>query len=268
MIIAPKLDTHNKLIQPYIPEIWEGAVELQMLTADFQQELVNIKDIVGALPAVRTLIIHLPFGSHELALYCMSQTMCNRLCKFLCGLDFLQDVRIVMHCEAPWSLMRQSNWEGVLTNIYRFSGSHITFLIENAMTSPNRAVLSYPDAAEFLKHADKPFIKGLVDLTHIRATMNLMGIQQEYPSSAANRVTTFHIASARNYDGWMDKKTHGRCHFTYSKLQTDLDFLFSKFPLNADTICVAEVSEEDYVGRPDMLLEIQWMQRYREEVLS
>lgn len=268
MIIAPKLDTANKTIQPYIPEIWEGAVEFQMLTSDFRKEAENIKDIICVLPPVQTCIIHLPFGAHELELYCLSDLMRVRLLRFLQQLNFISDVRIVMHCETAYSLISWANWESVLENLYHFSGRHITFLIENAMTSPNRAVLSYPDAAEFLEHTNKPYIKGLVDLTHIRATMNLMGVQQDYPAHAASLVTTYHIASARNHDGWLDKKTHGRCHFTYSKLQTDLDFLFSKFPLNADTICVAEVSEEDYVGRPDMLLEIQWMQRYRKEVLS
>ena len=264
MIIAPKLDTQHHAIPDYIFHVWDGAVEVQMLSLDFQAELRGLTELMDVLPPTKTLLIHLPFGVHNLCTYMMSSEWLNKLVRFLEQLNFTDDIRVVMHVETAWPTLQHTNWLPTLEYMHRYAGPKVTFLIENTMVSPNRHNLHVPDAAYFLTECRLPYVKGLVDLTHIVASESCTKETVFYTDAAREKVVAFHIASALDGDGWHVKSTHGRRHRSFNVLQQEMNMLASRFPIRDDTIMVTEVTETDYTHRPEQFQEILWLRRYRE----
>lgn len=265
MIIAPKLDTKHHTIPSWVSTVYEGAVEVQMLTLDFDEELRRILELIRVLPPTDTLLVHLPFGVHNFSTYLVSRSWRYKLQQFMFGLDFVKDVRVVMHVETAWDTLANLDWEEALTEICA-EGWPSTILLENAMISPNRKDLTVPDVAHVLAHVrDVKNVRGLVDLTHLNASYYCTKERVVYPPEAMEPVTSYHIAAALDMDGWHDKRTHGRRHKNYTALSGELDTLFQQYPVSESTVLVAEVSEEDYSRRLDQYQEILWLRRYRED---
>lgn len=235
-----------------------------MLSFDLMAELNGLEELVKVLPPLKTLLIHLPFGIHNLCTYMMSAEWLNKMANFLEKLKLADDVRIVMHVETAWSTLQHTSWQATMEYLHRYAGSHVTFLIENTMISPNRHNLNVPDAAYFLTECKLPYVKGLVDLTHIVASENCTKETVFYTDAARDKVVAFHIASALDGDGWHRKGTHGRKHRSFNALQEEMDMLASRFPITPTSILVAEVSETDYAHRPDQFQELLWLRRYRD----
>ena len=79
-------------------------------------------------------------------------------------------------------------------------------------------------------------------------------------------VAHIHFSSTINDDGYIYRKTHGRKHETSEKLFEDANILCEYGMTAKDINWVTEVSEEDYVLRPDQISEIVGLKKYRESL--
>lgn len=267
MIIAPKLATVDTRPPWWVSEIYEGAVEIQLMSYDLAHEAKQVERLLKMLPDTKTLLVHLPFGAHNLSLYLASTNWCERLAIFMHTLTCERSY-VVMHVEMSWKTLQLINHADVLSHIYTAGGEHTEFMFENAMVNPGHSVKQV-DVEPFLSaNRSLPYIHGLVDMTHLNAARNCTWHYPVYSAEAMSTVRAYHIASALNGDGWSDKSTHGRCHRTYNKLAADMDVMLAYYPMYQDTVTVVEVSENNYEDRHDQYIEYIWLRRYRERVLS
>ncbi len=266
MYITPKLSTADTDVPDKILELYEGAVEIQMLSSNIRVEMLSIPGLLKELPETKVLNLHLPFGQHSLVLYLGSAEHRERLVDLMKFMSDVPQVNIVMHCENDIRTLRELRWAETLCDIYAAAGCHAEFLIENTLTNADRTNPDIPDAGVLLAESgDLPFVKGCVDWCHLKASRNLMRMPIQYPTDALGKVTCFHFADAWDADGWKDKGTHGRMHHTYTAFRADVEDLQFKVPMRGDTIFVLEVCESDYRNRPDQCRMLEWAHKYFRE---
>lgn len=266
MIIAPKLATVDTRPSWWMGEVYEGAVEIQLMTYDLVHEAKQVERLLTMLPETKTLLVHLPFGAHNLSLYLASSGWRERLATLMRTLNSERSY-VVMHVEMSWKTLQLIDYLDALSSIYKAGGEHTEFMFENALVNPSHGV-EQVDVEPFLRATQGiPYIHGLVDMTHLNASRNCTWHYPVYSQEAMYKVQAYHIASALNGDGWSDKATHGRCHRSYHMLAADMDVMLSSYPMHKDTIAVVEVSENNYQDRHDQYIEYIWLRRYREKVL-
>ncbi len=266
MIIAPKLSTRDMVIPETILELYEGAVEVQMLTNDISKETKDILPLLEKLPTTKVLNVHLPFGLHTMVTYLASAEYRAKLVDLMKTISVVPSSYIIMHCETEIFTLYALDWDYVFTRIYEDAGCHTKFCFENGIVNPCRRCFDIPDAAELLTDAARmDFVCGCIDLCHLKASYNLTGMPVRYSNTALKKVVCYHVADAWNNDGWKDITTHGRRFPTYQAFTSDMDNLMENFPVNEDTVFVMEISEGDYKMRPDQCEMLRWAHRYFRE---
>lgn len=243
MVIVPKLAENETRYMAH-----DGVVEIQMLDSDLVCSLDRCRSITDA----PIIFYHLPFGMHDLVYFTKNDNV-SKLTNFVTKLDVSREFVIAHVGVDPKLFYAIGGYE--LLHAYA-SAFGIHWFLENSIASPNAANLSQDWAWQI---ATELGLHTVCDVTHLRASEYLYGVEQNVPVSC----NYIHFASCRNRDGVRDKSTHGRVHESYSDMVNDLVYLGNKgIDVDASFICT-EVSEADYTLRPEQRQELCWLRRYK-----
>lgn len=248
MKILPKLADDDVTTKGF--DVSEG-VEFQMLNPNLKESLKQCR----AICKTERNIYHLPFGMHDLVYYTYPENK-RKLMSLLMALNPYTE-KVVAHLDVSPEVYDAMGGITVLHQIRRSIGPVI--MLENSITSPCQKDLTTSWAWQVAAECHLPTV---VDLTHLIASENLYGLQVKLPQDAAY----VHFASCIDGDGVKDKKrTHGRVHKSYIDLFYDL-MLLVRHGLDLETaVLTTEVTEDDYVKRPDMTRELEMLYAFRKE---
>ena len=222
----------------------DGIVEFQM----FDHNLVRSVDSCRKLCDAETIMYHLPFGMHNILYYLHPSTrpeLLDMVAHLEPGKEF-----IVAHAEVTLNIFEKMGGYELLEEC-----SGIIYL-ENSIAMPTGYDFSVDSAWQIAEIAGVPTV---CDLVHLQATEYLYGVRQTVPADCRY----FHFAACLDKDGVRDKpKTHGRRHRCYEDILWDMQYLRERGATLEDAAVCTEISETDYVNRPDMNQELEWLRKY------
>lgn len=167
-------------------------------------------------------------------------------------------INTLFHTEAAKSVVERHLLPSIHACLEIIEGYDVKLLLENGVNLLK--TFAGATACSMLRH---PQVGLCIDTTHYRIVADLYKeepsiLLKELIGDAEQYIHQIHFASHLG-DGFRDRATHGRKHESQLHVQQELHHLFQA-GVPKDVIFVTEVSEDDYLNRPDMLQEFRWLE--------
>ena len=273
MIIVPKLGEHNLNIPDCVKPYISNKLEIQLSGRNLIESWDRCEKIICNIGTLDEVVLHMPFNLHTLEIFIASREYQNKLVIMLVRImRFSQEhnvrVGLLFHSEDSLELFNIAHGlEYVEFLVNLVSGSNIYFLIENAICEMNSIVGSHIPAFEMLEMLPYDNVKFCFDLCHFLASEYIYDRELVIPQNVVERTHSIHFSATLDRDGYKDKRaTHSRVHKCESDLKTDVKWLIYKGFNIKDTMIVAEITESDYVLRPDMRKEMDMLRKIADKL--
>lgn len=263
MIVAPKYDEETYYISQEVRDNYQGVVELQMLSRDLLVSWAKCMSVLVMLPATHSFCLHMPFPYHDLSTWVLPGFR-EELDEFFHQVNRYASwhgisASILFHVTTDPRLFDDYGLDKLISGVKRDVG----VVIENSFLDLAHRDLTVPASTLYLRKYDGYL--GCIDVCHLEASTNFSGITPTFTEQDCKRVNYFHFSETYSRDGWKDKTTHGRKHISYSGVVRTIRYLESLGFDMSSAVLVTEITEENYVGRPDMLKELEWLWQYQRE---
>ncbi len=260
----------------YIEE--EKRVEIQYFAKD-EEKLVDfeaekpIRRLMQKFPALEEITVHPPLSGYdiELLLYKNKDLIYSEL-KQLIDLanEYGIKINVIYHTEFIMKKHKLTTLEDIKEIAELLKGTKVTIFLENLFMMRERYSCTVLDLCEQI---DSQNVRACIDICHIYCQAKIWHepmkefIKKYLDKEKCKKyVAHIHFSSTINDDGYIERKTHGRKHETGEKLFEDANILCEYGMTAKDINWVTEVSEEDYVLRPDQISEIVGLKKYRESL--
>ena len=256
----------------------EKGIEIQYFAKD-KEKLVDfeaeepIKKLMNRFPSLEEITVHPPLSGYdiELLLYKNKDLIYNELKQLIkLSNEYGIKINIIYHTEFTMKKHQLTTLEDIKEIGEFLKGTKVTIFLENLFMMKERYSCTVLDLCEQI---DSPNIRACIDICHIYCQAKIWHkSMQEFIKEYLDKekckkyVAHIHFSATINDDGYIDKKTHGRKHNTIEKLFEDANILREYGMNSKDINWVTEVSEEDYVLRPDQISEINGLVKYRENL--
>lgn len=261
MLIAPKIVVGDEQLVEKIKDT--RAIEFQLMEESYSKEVNRGILLARRLPKLTDICFHLPLSQCNILVVMASETLLSRLINLLENLASVHEVygyhtQVILHGSCT---LKEFEDVGGLSKLQalcsRFAGRGITILLENGTVDVGRWE---NNLVRTLFPTTLPMLEPCYDVCHDKISRRILGDLGVLPDSFMKAVHHIHFADAINGDGYIDKKaTHGRMHWSQSEVNADLNYLVRRGVNLREARIVAEISEEDYVSRPDMFREIEML---------
>ncbi len=256
----------------------EKGIEIQYFAKD-EEKLVDfeaekpIRKLMKKFPDLEEITVHPPLSGYdiELLLYKNKDLIYSEL-KQLINLsnEYGIKINIIYHTEFIMKKHKLTTLEEIKEIAEFLKGTKVTIFLENLFMMRERYSCTVLDLCEQI---DSQNIRACIDICHIYCQAKIWHKpMQEFIKEYLDKekckkyVAHIHFSATINDDGYIDRKTHGRKHDTIEKLFEDANILCEYGMTSKDINWVTEVSEEDYVLRPDQISEITGLEKYRESL--
>lgn len=253
----------------------DKGIEIQFFNEHGPMSSFEIKSVIDEtlkrIPDIKEITIHPPLVNYEIEDVLMKdKTIIENQLKDICELSQKYDITINMLYHTEQNIIKAREilipWLKRLLKI--IEGKKVRILIENLF-------MFFEDKCsvlEIAKEIDNPQLRVCIDVCHLYCNAHIYkkSIEEFLDGYMLDKdickkyVYQVHFATALNNDGYIDHKTHGRKHENYESLVHDYN-LMKKYGLD-DCNYVVEVSENDYVKRPDQIEEIKMLNKAIKEI--
>lgn len=276
MKISPKIDQELggfEILKPYIYD----RLELQLLNLNFGKIEESIFNIVNNVETLQTLVLHLPGCCYEIEDIISNTTQHNNLLNLLQCISSLKyktnkNFKILAHC--GWNSNYIISNEAIIGYLKFINGFlkmyEVELLLENTIDVYEN-LEDYDRACYICSKVDSPIINLCIDMSHITAISNRLGIpikniNNYYRYLIPEKVDQIHFSCSLNGDGYKDMRTHGAMHPSYESSVFDYKIL-KMLGIN-DVYMVPEVMENDndYSVRTCQHKEILYMKKTEKEL--
>ena len=278
MDIIPKISEYdfenlNNFILNKIKNIHK--CEIQMLQDNLNLSFENTKKVIETFDNnVKYIVIHLPFTQLYLDLICFNDRTRLEVIKFVKDVvkySIKTDINIdiLFHINPSIAWVRGTDTCRYLDYLLTLvNGTNVGILIENCIVSLNEDD-EFEASEDFIfEHWSNPHLKFCLDICHLQASENAMNKEMRLSDAVIRNTKNIHFSMTLDHDGYRDKKrTHGRRHFTAEDVKCDLEYLENKGINIHDVNIVAEINEEDYTNRPDLIHELYLFERLNKDYM-
>lgn len=211
------------------------------------------------------IVIHPPLCEHdiELLLFKDKNIFLNRI-KELVELSkiYNKKINIIYHTRWTFEYHKRATLDIFKEALEILEGTKVQILLENIyMMEENVCTV-----LELCNYLDHPNLKACIDTCHYYCQAHIYKSEneEEYIKTYINKeqakkyVYQVHFSDTKNHDGYIERKTHGVAHDNLEAVEKDLHLL--KECGITDCNIITEVSEKDYVRRPDQIREIKMIE--------
>ena len=265
MLIVPKVDEKSYPISDDLKLQITDKLEIQLLGYDIGLSLKNAKRVISQFGGLKTLILHM---SEELVCFDFVASHEDLRNSFICMLLELKeladekdiDIYLLTHLMSPRRFYKVSQGRFWLEFYLTFiEDSMVNLLLENSLPDV-RFSQPYDSAIMELLEVNNPKLFMCLDICHWYASCNMLQKDFEFPKELVPRIRSVHFSATLNNDGWLHKKeTHGRVHPNIDSCNRDLEYLKELGVDFNSTFIVAEINEDDYTLRPDLITELNYL---------
>lgn len=274
MIIAPKVAEVDIRQTEDVQKYMNGTFEIQMLSQDLQMSWENCVSLMNNQSNIKEVILHTPFTRHVLEVYLMSRKLERSLIKLL--IDCIKysskrDIKIgiIFHAEISTEFIESTCGDYFVKHILDLvEGTNVYILLENSLPVLSAFKSCDMPLVYMVDTLKNTSVQVCLDLCHLQATENCLKKEIILPEDVISRIREIHFSATLNCDGYINKKeTHGRVHRDYESLKKDFIRIVNMGVNTSDLIMTAEISENNYRERTDMLKELEMLYRVKSEIL-
>lgn len=275
-IIAPKLAAESvevsRLVQPFMG----NTVEFQLRTYDACDDAMW-RRVVDQYK-LQDVILHAPFRQHNLEDVCLSKELRQRATEYILrqceyaehyGVNTYILYHITYPVESAVNLNFYAELDAFLEPIK--NSERTKLLVENTIVSLDigKRRIEEDPITEVLKATTADQVMMCFDLCHYLSSKN--AVQEEYNFSPTwrNRIYSVHFSETRRNEGFKHfAVSHGRRHDSQMGVARDL-CLLKDLGVDLDRVrIVAEISEADYILRPEEAQELAWLHKLNREGIT
>lgn len=279
MKIHPKTNEYLEGIEAmsqYIEQ--EKGIEIQYFHKN-KDELVDfeaekpIRELMEKFPNLEEITVHPPLAYYdiELLLFRKKDLLYSELQKLIdLSNEYGIKINIIYHTLFTIQSHRLTTLDDIKEIGEFLRGTKVKIFLENIYMMNERDTCTVLDLCEAV---DSPNIKACIDICHIYCQAKIWYTpMKEFIKGYLDKekckkyVGHIHFSETKNDDGYLDRKTHGRSHDTIEKLFEDADILREYGMTSEDINWVTEISELDYILRPDQISEIKGLIQYRKKL--
>jgi len=268
LVIVPKFSEDNYILpKELIDCIEHNKVEIQMLSKDLIKSFSNCTKIITPIMSkvkLEEVVIHMPFGRHTFDFFISSLSLKEELKSFLLTVEEFSNkfdlrIGILFHQEHSVELIENTDGFTKIKEILDYVKSdNIYFFIENCLPDLNYYDSRIHHSFDFIRKLKHPKVFACIDVCHARCYENCLKDKFVIPEDIRPLVKWIHFAGTYGSDGYIDKKkTHGRRHLEIESIIKDLELLSNNGVDISNIPIILEVSENDYINRPEMLEEFK-----------
>lgn len=237
------------------------------MSPKLDDELRAAVDVLCNFPNLKYACLHLPFRTVNFQYMWLDHDMRAKFVDFL--LDCADhakalgvDIDVLSHITyTVGEFNTYGGFEMLETIDSLLEGTRVTFLLENSIInlseSSKQNIYDYVFSSTAYKN-----IKFCWDICHHQVSENVMWERLSLHPGLVASMKNIHFACTLDGDGYRDRKrTHGRGHPNYEAVCDDLAYIVSYGVDLSRMNIVAEISEDDYVERPDLRRELEYLQR-------
>ena len=267
MKIIPKISTNDyenlDIIEGFMKNY--DSVEIQIMDEDWESEFLKTLVIINEFQNLEYVVLHLPFKSCNLA-YVLSNPEEKQKFKELIVscVDISENAGIKMDVlthivSTPYEYRNLKIDTFLRWADEQIGDSGTNILIENSII--NLHSCQDGDIIEEIFKDEYKNICFCLDICHLQASENIMKRDISISENLNKNLKNVHFSCTKNNDGYIDKKnTHGVVHESIKDVVNDIEYLRNK-RIDLDNInFVAEISENDYKYRPNLLKELELLQ--------
>ena len=265
MLIVPKVDEKSYPISEELGQRIRDKLEIQLIGIDVELSFENAKRVISQFDDLKVLILHM---SEELVCFdfvASHKHLREAFIRVLSQIVSLSneknlEIYLLTHLMQPMRFYKHSEGKKWLQYyLDMIEGTNVNILIENSLPDI-RFSQPYDTALSQLLELKHPKLFMCLDICHWFASCNLLQRDIEFPKELVSRIKSVHFSATLNNDGWLYKKeTHGRVHPSIDSCERDLQFLKKLGVDFNSTFIVAEINESDYVLRPDLITELNYL---------
>lgn len=273
--IFPKTDL-NDISEEFIEILSKSeGVEIQLFDEKGKTSEVDItskiNDLLNKYPNIKEITVHPPIFNYDLEhILFKNEKIFEKQLHEIVNLSKKLNIRINLLYHTTWNIDIIIS-TGLINKLNKYlkilEGTDNKLLIENVyIISENNCTPLY--LCKILNH---PNLKVCLDITHVKVKSNIYKANEiEYIRNYLDKelcekyVYQIHFASTLNNDGYIDKKTHGRVHVDENSMLYDLNWMKEYNLLNK--IIVTEISEDDYLRKPDQIKEIKMLENVIQKI--
>lgn len=270
MIIVPKVDEN------WIP--CEGPIldalrisrilEIQMLSKHIRESFVKctkLLDNLLELTLLTNVILHMPLGLHELEYAAANTALRYETYDLFVQTDIYgRKHGVVFHVlfHVHDSMQRFVGFGGMeLLHTLVKADFSTRVLLENSTRSITLDKDKPITLEQLFSQFSDPKLGMCLDICHLQSSENAYSRTYSLNSEQLQNIRSLHFSCTLNGDGYKFKSNHGQPHPTLTSVFRDLKYLQNKGVEIDKVWMVLEVAEEDYVNRPNLISEIQLLQK-------
>ena len=272
MIVVPKVDENWVPSEGPILDALKVSrvIEIQMINKTIHESFEKCTVLLDALLELVPLtdvILHMPLGLHELEYAAANPALHFETYDLFIKTDLYgRKHGVVFHVlfHINDSMEKFIGFGGMefLTTLIKTSFS-TTVLLENS----TRSITLDKDAPITLERifdcVSSPKLGMCFDICHLQSSENAYGRTYSLSSSQLENIQSVHFSCTLNNDGYKFKANHGQPHPTLASVLKDLKYLKDK-GVDPDKVwLVIEVDEKDYANRPNLIHELQLLQKVK-----
>lgn len=262
MRVIPKIAEYDFEYLESYEDIVTDAIEIQLLSKKFSDSLKNITEICRYFKKLNYVVLHLPFKCLNIG----HIHSCHRV-----ELDFILFVvkimelgnilninfDILFHLNNTGEEFEDSGGVEFLEYLCNLvENSKVSFLLENSIRSLNIHLNEIDNVSYVFQKIRNEKLGFCLDVCHLQASENVYATKFDLSFECLNALKNIHFSKTLNNDGYRDKKkTHGRVHLNKEDVLKDLRYLEEKGISLENINMVLEISEDDYINRPDLKYE-------------
>ena len=274
MIIAPKFGEHNTHIHPEVLMDFEGILEIQMVDKDLDASFERCRALITSSNLINEAILHMPFGLHLIESFMMDTDNHDKLIKFIINCIRLGDsnninIGILFHLEFGSELFDICGGEQYVRYLHSLiQDTNVFFVFENGMVNFNcydTKIETSFDVMHRIIDLDRAVF--CLDVCHLKSHENAVNHSISIPKEIIDKIHSIHFSATLNNDGFIDKKnTHSLLHRSLADVVEEFKYLSDKGIDLDNSIIVTEITEKDYVNRPDMIKELALVRSARKKL--
>lgn len=229
----------------------------------------SINKVCDIYPELEEIVIHPPLSNHDIELLLMKDTKLffDRL-KELVELSkkYNKKIDIIYHTRWTFEYHKRATIEVLKEALKIIEGTEVKILLENIYMMEENIC----SVLEICNYLDHPNLRVCIDTCHYYCQAHIYKArnEEEYIKKYLNKeyakkyVYQVHFSDTKNNDGYIDRKTHGVAHDDVESVEKDIKLLEECGIV--DYNLVTEVSEQDYINRPDQIREIEMIKKILE----
>lgn len=245
---------------------YSDGVEIQLMSDDLREGFKNSIAILGDFPNIKYVVFHMPFYMVNLCYVHSNKRIENTYLSFVVDCikySLTKDIKIDILSHIAMRYQEFMGIDGMLfLNMldYLVRDTNVGFLLENSIINLNMDDDEEDVLTSIFKSYNSEKFKFCLDLCHWQSSEFILKKKIKLNDVLLKSLKNVHFSMTYDKDGYCNKAlTHGRVHLSPLACVNDIEYLKSMGVDLKKINLVTEISESDYKKRPDMKMELNYL---------